>query len=114
MTRGFGSPYGKGKVYRPYRGAQLGVSIRRPDGGYAEVKLTPTRIGCLKAIEAGKVRYYPSAGWKCEGRAINALIRDCVRAGWAKESLQGAQPIVRVIALTDAGRKAIGLDEVGA
>lgn len=88
------------------RGSQLGVRVRTAEAGKpVETKLTPTRRGCLEAIAAGRVKWYPSAGWKCDGKAVNAAVRDCVAAGWAAETLDGDR---RAISLTDAGRAAIG------
>jgi len=110
VSAGFGHPYGRKRRYDRLRGAQLApVAVRRAEAGRPmAVRLTPARRGCLEAIAAGKVRYYPSTGWKAAGKAVNAVVRDCVGAGWAVESLDGDR---LTIALTDAGRTAIGADE---
>jgi hypothetical protein len=108
---GFGSPYGKGKTYRPYRGAQLAPALRFGDRPAAQVKLTPTRRGLLEAAAAGKVRDVASVGWKCGRKVVNALVADCVRAGWLDVGRQSGSAI-RTITLTPAGRRALGDEEV--
>lgn len=92
------------------RGQVLGVSVRRAeqDKPVQPLKLTPTRRGLLEAIGAGVVKYYPFAGWRCSGKGVAAIVRDCVSAGWAVESLDGDR---RRIELTDSGRTALGLDD---
>lgn len=108
--RNFGGPY-PSKAYRPYRGAQLAPAVRTGERKPAEVTLTPTRRGLLEAVAAGKVRYRASKGWVCDNRAVNAVVTDCIRAGWIAAS---TAMDATSIALTESGRKAIGLDEVGA
>lgn len=95
------------------RGAQLGVSVRRAeaDRPVKPLPLTAVRRGLLEAIDAGKVKYHWSSGWRCDGKTVNDLVRQVVGAGWASERLTGAMPIERQIALTDTGRAALGLDE---
>lgn len=97
--------------YNPLRGAVLGVSVRRAEAEPKQLELTENRRGLLEAVKLGRVRYYPSSGWKCGGQTRNAVVRECVAAGWLKESLEGSLPIRRTIALTDLGRKAIGEGE---
>ncbi|HEX8024724.1 MAG TPA: hypothetical protein VF484_00830 [Candidatus Limnocylindrales bacterium] len=97
--------------FDPLRGAQLGVSVRRAEAEPKELELTPYRRGLLEAVKLGRVRYYPSSGWRCSGKAVNAVVRECVAAGWLKESLEGSLPIRRTIALTDLGRAALGTEE---
>lgn len=113
MTPAFGGPRYPSRRYDRLRGAQLApVAVRRAEAGEPRaLPLTAVRRGLLEAIGAGKVRYWPSAGWKCSGKAVNATVRDCVAAGWATEALTGDR---RTISLTDAGRAALGLDEGGA
>ena len=110
--RNFGGPY-PSKVYRPYRGAQLAPAVRTGERKPAEVTLTPTRRGLLEAVAADKVRYSDSRGWVCERRVVNAVMQDCARAGWVAVKLFNVPPRRRA-KLTDLGRKAIGIDEVGA
>jgi hypothetical protein len=93
------------------KGQVLGVSVRRAEAAKAvPMALTPTRRGLLEAVAADHkpplVRWFPSSGWRCNGRAVNAEVRDCCKAGWATEALDGDR---RTIALTDAGRAAIGV-----
>lgn len=108
----FGGPRYPSRRYDPLRGAVLGVSVRRAEAAEPkQVELTDNRRGLLEAIAAGRVRYYPSAGWKVAGKTVNAAVREAVAAGWAKERLEGALPIRRTIALTDLGRAALGEDE---
>lgn len=107
MPSPFGPPY-RARRYDRLRGAQIGVSVRRAEQAPTKLGMTRTRRGCLEAIEAGRVRWYPSTGWKAAGKAVNAVVRDVVSAGWAVESLDGDR---RTIALTDAGRTAIGAGE---
>lgn len=109
MPSPFGSPYRARRLNR-LRGAQLApVRVRRAEAGQPiALAPTPTRRGCLEAIAAGKVRWFPSAGWRCAGKAVNAVVRDVVSAGWAVESLDGDR---RTIALTNAGRAVIGAGE---
>lgn len=92
------------------RGQVLGVSVRRAeqDKPVRPLKLAPTRRGLLEAIGAGKVRYVASYGWRCGSQTVNGVVQDCVRGGWVTAStVMGAE----TIALTDEGRKAIGLDD---
>lgn len=95
--------------YNPLKSAVLGVSVRRAERAPIVLRLSPTRRGCLEAIHSGAVRYYPSSGWKCDGKAINSLVRECVAAGWAAEHRDDTKS-GRRIELTDAGRKAIGVE----
>lgn len=91
------------------RGAQLGVSVRRAEAGTPrELKLTPTRRGLLEAVAAGKVRHYPSSGWKSDGRAVSGVVRECAAAGWLHEWVDNGR---LQIGLTDAGLQAIGADD---
>jgi hypothetical protein len=106
----FGSRY-SAKAYRPYRGAQLAPAVRTGTRQPVALKLTATRRGLLEAIAAGRVRYVASTGWKCERKTVNALVQDCVRGGWVTAT---TAMDFQAIALTDAGREAIGLDEVSA
>lgn len=104
-----GPRYGP-RRYDPLRGAQLGVSVRRTEAEPVPTALTDNRRGLLEAVHAGRVRYYPSSGWRCAGKAVNAVVRECVAAGWAKDRLEGALPIRRTIALTELGLAAIGVE----
>lgn len=99
--------------YSPYRHVQLGVSVRvaEADKPRKALLMTANRRGLLEAVAAGRVRYWPSSGWKCGGKAVNAVVRECVQAGWLKERLEGSAPIRRVVEVTDEGRKALGEGE---
>ena len=89
-----------------YRNAVLGVSVRRADTAKPEtVALTASRRGLLEAVAAGKVRYVASSGWRCGQKTVNAVVQDCVRGGWVTAS---TAMDAETIALTDAGRAAIG------
>jgi hypothetical protein len=104
-----GPRYGSGRRRADLlRGQVLGVSVRRAEAAKpVPLKLTPTRRGLLEAVHAGQVKWFPSAGWRCDGKAVNADVRDCCRAGWTAEALDGDR---RTIALTDAGHAAIGVE----
>lgn len=108
MPNPFGSRYGGAKRRADVlRGSQLAPRVRAAEASrpVKPIPMTAVRRGLLEAVTAGKVRYFPSSGWKCDGRAVNAAVRDCVGAGWAIEALDGDR---RTIALTEAGRAAIG------
>lgn len=96
--------------YDPLRGAQLAPLKRTGEASTAAkpLPLTANRRGLLEAVKAGRVHYQASHGWRCAGKTVNGVLRECVVAGWLKESLEGALPIRRTIALTEAGRTAIG------
>lgn len=113
MSPAFGGPRYTGKRRADVlRGQVLGIRVRGAEAGKpVKLKMTASRRGLLEAIAAGVVRWYPSYGWKSDGKGAAALVRDCVSAGWATEALDGDR---RTIALTEAGRKAAGFDEVSA
>lgn len=85
----------------------LGVSVRAAEKSPRQVRLTAARRGLLEAIAAGKVRFYPSSGWKVDGKAVNAGVREVVAAGWAHEFLRDSK---RMVGLTHAGEAALGVD----
>lgn len=102
-----GRRYGRSRRADLLRRAQLGVSVRRAEAAKpVPTTLTATRRGCLEAIHARKVRYYPSSGWKASGKAVNAAVRDCVNAGWAHEWVDDGH---LHIGLTALGETAIGV-----
>lgn len=104
-----GPRYGP-RRYDPLRGAQLGVSIRRTETEPVPTTLTDNRRGLLEAVHAGRVRYVASQGWRCGGKTVNGVVRECIAAGWAVHA-SGTSPGQRALALTTLGRKAIGADE---
>lgn len=104
----FGPRYPSRRRADILRNAQLGVRVRTAEAQTVRIDLTDTRRGCLQAIAAGKVKHYPTGGWKCDGKARNAVVRECVAAGWAREWVADGRLHVE---LTDLGRKAIGAEE---
>jgi hypothetical protein len=100
-----GRPFGRSRRADILRGAQLGVSVRRAETAPRALKLTDVRRGLLEAIAAGKVRHYPSSGWKSDGRAVSGIVRECVGAGWAHEWVDDGR---LQIGLTPLGEQAIG------
>lgn len=111
MPNPFGSRYGGAKRRADVlRGSQLAPLVRAAEASATPKPhvLTVVRRRALEAIDAGKVRWYPSSGWKAEGRAVNAVIREVVSSGWATEAIEGDR---RTIELTPLGRKAIGAEE---
>lgn len=106
--RPFGSRYGGAKRRADVlRGSQLAPRVRAAEASATPkpLPLTAVRRGCLEAIAAGKVKHYPSGGWRCDGKGVNAVVRDCVAAGWAREWVADGRLHVE---LNDAGRAAIG------
>lgn len=112
MPNPFGSRYGGAKRRADVlRGSQLAPLVRAAEASATPkpLVLTSVRRGCLEAIAAGVMKWYPTtAQWRSGGKARSAVVHDVCAAGWAHQTITGDH---RLIELTDLGRAALGLDE---